>query len=102
ALLVPESAVRTRRSGDSEQTYVLVVDGNVLRERPVGVVQRDEARGVVAIQGEQIGAGDRVVVAPTTDAVDGARVRVAAPRTAAPRATPRPSRTDSAAVRNDG
>ncbi|HEX8385495.1 MAG TPA: efflux RND transporter periplasmic adaptor subunit [Rubricoccaceae bacterium] len=101
ALLVPESAVRTRRRGDSEQTYVLVIDGGVLRERPVGVVQRDEARGVVAIQGEGIGAGDRVVVAPTTDAVDGARVRVAAPRTA-PRATPRPSRPDSAAVRNDG
>ncbi len=103
ALLVPESAVRTRATGGGEVSYVLTVEGGVLRQRDVTVVQRDATRGVVAIQGDDVAAGARVVVAPTTDAVDGARVRIASARPAAPaRTAPRPTRTDSAAVRNDG
>ncbi len=96
ALLVPESAVRTRGTGDTAETYVLAIDSGVLRERAVSVVQRDQSRGLVAIQGDGIDAGLRVVVAPTTDAVDGARVRIGGGRAAAPS-----SRPDSAAVRND-
>lgn len=76
ALLVPESAVRTRQTEDGEAATLYVVRDGVIRQQPVGVVQRDPARGVVAVQGE-IAAGERVVVAPTTDTVDGARVRLA-------------------------
>lgn len=77
ALLVPESAVRTRQTEDGEAATVYVLRGGVIRQQSVGVVQRDAARGVVAVQGE-IAAGERVIVAPTTDTVDGARVRLAA------------------------
>ncbi len=76
ALLVPESAVRTRETENGQAATVLVVRGDQLRQQPVGIVQRDPSRGVIAVQGE-IQAGDRVVVAPTTDTVDGARVRLA-------------------------
>ena len=82
ALLVPESAVRTRQTEDGEAATVYVVRDGVIRQQPVGIVQRDEARGVVAIQGE-ITVGDRVIVAPTTDTVDGARVQLAATRSGA-------------------
>ncbi len=76
ALLVPESAVRTQNAGGGETALVLVVRDSVIRQVPVAVTQRDAGRGVVAVQG-QIQAGDRVIVAPTTDTVDGARVRLA-------------------------
>jgi len=76
ALLVPESAVRSRQTEDGEVASVYVVRGGVIRQQPVGIVQRDPSRGLIAIQGE-IAAGERVIVAPTTDTVDGARVRLA-------------------------
>ena len=75
ALLVPESAVRTRQTEDGEAASVYVIRDGVIRQQPVGIVQRDLSRGVVAIQGE-IAADERVIVAPTTDTVDGARVRL--------------------------
>ncbi|MDT0630809.1 efflux RND transporter periplasmic adaptor subunit [Rubrivirga litoralis] len=94
ALLVPESAVRTRQTEDGEAASVLVVRNDVIRQQPVGIVQRDPSRGVIAVQGE-IQAGDRVVVAPTTDTVDGARVRLAGASSSA--APPRPAAASAVA-----
>jgi membrane fusion protein, multidrug efflux system len=108
ALVVPEDALRGTTGGGNEG-YVLVVDNGVLRQRPVRVTGRDRVRGIVAVEGE-LRQGDRVVVAPTTDAVEGRRVTLApAPRPAAPAegATPAgartaaPARTDSAATREE-
>ena len=75
--------------GRSRRSYV-VRDG-VIRQQPVGIVQRDPSRGVVAIQGE-VAAGDRVIVAPTTDTVAGARVRVADADRPGPPRTPAAAR----------
>jgi membrane fusion protein (multidrug efflux system) len=95
-LLVPAGAVH--EDPGTEGTYVLVVDDGVIRRRAVSVVARDATRGVTAVSGE-VEAGDHVVVAPTTDTAEGARVRIAAPGGRAP-ATP-VENPDSAATRAD-
>ena len=85
ALLVPATALR-----EADGTaYVLAVEGGVIRRRPVTVIARDPARGVVAVNGD-LEAGETVIVAPTTDTVAGARVR-----TAGTAGTPARSTTDS-------
>ena len=69
-LLLPATALRTADG----VSYVLVVEDGVIRRRPVAVIARDPARGVVAVSGD-LEAGEAVIVAPTTDTVAGARVR---------------------------
>ncbi|HLA62781.1 MAG TPA: efflux RND transporter periplasmic adaptor subunit, partial [Rhodothermales bacterium] len=100
ALLVPESALRDATSGAAPSGYLLVIDDGVLRRRAVRVTGRDRAQGLISVEGE-VQVGDRVVVAPTTDAVDGRRVTLAgAARTAERPATPAaPARPDSAGAR---
>ncbi|MEP0547567.1 MAG: efflux RND transporter periplasmic adaptor subunit [Rhodothermales bacterium] len=83
-LLVPATALR-EADGVS---YVLTVEGGVIRRRQVAVVARDPARGVVAVSGD-LAAGETVIVAPTTDTVAGARVRTSGT------ASPARSTTDS-------
>ncbi len=70
ALLVPYTAIRESQG----QTYVLVIENNVIQRQTVQVVTRDPARGVVAISGN-VEEGDTVIVAPTAAAVEGVRVR---------------------------
>ena len=81
-LLLPATALR-----DADGvSYVLAIEDGVIRRREVNVIARDPARGVVAVGGD-LDEGDRVIVAPTTDTVAGARVRTAA--------TPTRTTTDS-------
>lgn len=69
AVVVPVNAVRT---GDKEP-YVLVVDGNLVRRRPVVTGARDEDAGVVAIT-SGLKAGERVVVTAGVEMADGTKV----------------------------
>lgn len=69
-LLIPATALRTADG----VSYVLVVEDGVIRRRPVAVIARDPARGIVAVNGD-LEAGEAVIVAPTTDTVAGTRVR---------------------------
>lgn len=69
AVVVPVNAVRT---GDKEP-YVLVVDGGVVRRRPVATGTRDEDRGVIAIT-SGLKEGERVVVTAGVEMADGTKV----------------------------
>ena len=71
-VVVPVGAVRKATDG----SYVLVVAGDRIARRAVTVGARDEARGIVAIE-SGIQAGDRVLVTPTIQVDDGAKVSVA-------------------------
>ncbi len=69
SVVVPAIAVRSTQSA----TFVLVVDGGVVRHRPVVTGARDDASGVVAIT-SGLKAGERVVVVAGVDIADGTKV----------------------------
>lgn len=68
-VVVPINAVR---AGEKEP-YVLVVDGGVVRRRPVVAGARDENAGVIAIT-SGLKAGERVVVTAGVEMADGTKV----------------------------
>ncbi len=72
AVVVALNAVRT---GEKEP-YVLVVDGNVVRRRPVVTGARDEDTGMIAIT-SGLKAGERVVIAAGVEMADGTKVSAA-------------------------
>jgi RND family efflux transporter MFP subunit len=78
-LVVPAAAVR----GQGTEQHVLAVVGDSVVRRPVTLGARDDARGVVAVQGG-VQAGERVIVSPGTVPA-GAKVRVQAAGATAPR-----------------
>ena len=78
-VVIPESAV-ANRTGDSAQVFVVV--GNKLARRTVQTGVRDEASGTIAVL-SGIQAGERVLLNPSNDIVDGASVSVAADSAAA-------------------
>jgi RND family efflux transporter MFP subunit len=82
ALVVPAAAVR----GQGADQHVLAVVGDSVVRRPVTVGERDDARGVVAVQ-SGLTAGERVIVTPG-NVPSGAKVRVQAAGAAAPAAAP--------------
>ncbi len=69
AVTVPATAV----SGSGAEAAVFVVEGDVVRRRPVTVGTRDAASGVVAIT-EGLADGERVLVRPQPGLADGQRV----------------------------
>ncbi len=75
-ILVPESAL-TNRSGDAAVVFVLNDTGNRVSRRSVTVGARDEATGRIAVL-TGLQAGERVLLNPTSDIVDGTRVTLAA------------------------
>jgi membrane fusion protein, multidrug efflux system len=86
AVLVPETAVRETASGERE--LFVVMNGRAVR-RVVTLGPRDDASGAVAIM-SGVQAGERVIVAPTTDITDGIAVSLSGdrPQTGAPPAAP--------------
>ncbi len=72
AVVVPVNAVRT---GEKE-SYVLVVDGAVVRRRPVVTGARNEDTGVIAIT-SGLKAGERVVITAGVEMADGTKVSTA-------------------------
>jgi len=76
AVLVPETAVRESASGGRE--VFVVVNGRAVR-RAVTLGPRDEAAGVVAVT-SGVQAGERIIVAPTTDIADGTAVTISGDR----------------------
>lgn len=73
AFVLPRAALRTARPGRGEE--VLVVDaGGRARFRPVEVLR---TRGEEVVISAGLDDGDRVIVSPLDDAVDGMRVRLA-------------------------
>ncbi|HEX2205392.1 MAG TPA: efflux RND transporter periplasmic adaptor subunit, partial [Longimicrobium sp.] len=78
ALTVPAAAVR----GQGADQHVLVIDGDSVVRRTVALGERDDARGVVAVE-SGVSAGDRVIVSPGVVPA-GAKVRVRAAEAAAP------------------
>ncbi|MBA4072369.1 MAG: hypothetical protein C0497_11115 [Gemmatimonas sp.] len=75
SVVVPLAAVRT----GAPQSYVLVVDGTVVRRRSVVTGARDENAGVVAIT-SGLQAGERVVIVAGIEIADGATVSAAKER----------------------
>jgi multidrug efflux pump subunit AcrA (membrane-fusion protein) len=73
AVLVPATAVRESPNGGHEA--FVVTNGRAVH-RAVTLGPRDEAAGLVAIT-NGVQAGERVIVAPTTDIADGTAVTVA-------------------------
>ncbi len=69
AVVVPMTALRT---GDKE-TYVLVVDGDVVRRRPVVTGVRDDETGMIAVT-SGLKVGERVVMTAGVEMADGAKV----------------------------
>lgn len=82
ALVVPSSAVR----GQGADQHVMVVDGDSVVRRVVTLGQRDDQRGVVAVE-SGVTAGERVIVSPGVVPA-GAKVRVQAAGAQAPAAAP--------------
>ncbi len=80
ALVVPAAAVR----GQGAEQHVLVVQGDSVVRRPVTLGARDDARGVIAVQGG-VQAGERVIVSPGMVPAGG-KVRVQAAGAGAPAA----------------
>jgi RND family efflux transporter MFP subunit len=76
AVLIPETAVRETASGEREA--FVVANGRAAR-RIVTLGPRDEAAGLVAVT-TGVQAGERVIVAPTTDIADGTPVTVSGDR----------------------
>ncbi|HET6566743.1 MAG TPA: efflux RND transporter periplasmic adaptor subunit [Rhodothermales bacterium] len=74
APLVPAPAIR----GTQGSRYVLVVDDGQIDRRPVTVTARDDDRGLVAVDSTSLAPGDVVLVSPTAEIQEGAKVRVAA------------------------
>lgn len=72
ALTVPAAAVR----GQGADQHVLVIEGDSVVRRTVTLGSRDDARGVVAVDGG-LSAGERVIVSPGVVPA-GAKVRVRA------------------------
>jgi RND family efflux transporter MFP subunit len=72
AVVVPVGAVRQSTDG----SFVLVVAGDRIARRPVKLGARDEARGLIAIE-SGVQPGERVVITPSIDVSDGAKVSVA-------------------------
>lgn len=72
ALLVPAAAVR---SGEGTSSYVLTVEGGVVRRAEVTVEAEDPVRGLVAVGGG-LEAGALVVVSPSSTLTEGARVEL--------------------------
>ena len=72
AVVVPSTAVRQATSGP----FVLVVAGNQVARRTVTLGARDESRGIVAIV-SGVQAGERVIITPSIQVEDGAKVSVA-------------------------
>jgi RND family efflux transporter MFP subunit len=69
SVVVPVGAVRTA----DKNTFVLIVDGGVVRHRPVVTGARDEDAGVIAIT-SGLKAGERIVVVAGVDIADGTKV----------------------------
>jgi membrane fusion protein, multidrug efflux system len=80
ALVVPLAAVR----GQGADQHVLAVLGDSVVRRPVTLGQRDDQRGVVAVE-SGLAAGERVIVSPGVVPA-GSRVRVQAAGAGAPAA----------------
>lgn len=81
ALTVPNSAI----INDHGKKYVFVVQNGTAHKRPVTTGLSSEI--VTVIRGG-ISVGDEIVVKPTPDLLDGARVRVAPSESPAPAASP--------------
>jgi RND family efflux transporter MFP subunit len=90
AVLVPETAVRETASGEREA--FVVTNGRAVR-RIVTLGPRDDAAGLVAVL-TGVQAGERVIIAPTTDITDGTPVTVSGdrPQTGAQPVTPAPAK----------
>ena len=90
AVLVPETAVRETASGERE--VFVVVNGRAAR-RVVTLGPRDDAAGVIAIL-NGVQAGERIIIAPTTDIADGTPVTLSGdrPQTGSPAAAPAPTK----------
>jgi RND family efflux transporter MFP subunit len=92
AVLVPEAALRETASGERE--LFVVTNGRAAR-RLVTLGPRDEAAGVVAVM-SGVQAGERVIVAPTTDITDGTPVTLSGDRPeAGTQAAPAPAKERS-------
>lgn len=72
ALLVPEQAVR----GGAENTYVFAVEDGRIARQYVTVIGRDEARGMVAVEGGGVEAGDLVLTSQALSVREGMPVEV--------------------------
>ena len=83
AVVVPSTAVRQATSGP----FVLVVVGDQVARRTVTLGARDESRGIVAIV-SGVQAGERVIITPSIQVEDGAKVSVASETGVAPPAQP--------------
>jgi RND family efflux transporter MFP subunit len=68
-VVVPVNAVRT----GAKEPYVLVVEGSVVRHRPVVTGARDEDAGTIAIT-NGLKAGERVVITAGVEMADGTKV----------------------------
>jgi RND family efflux transporter MFP subunit len=90
AVLVPETAVRETASGERE--VFVVINGRAVR-RVVTLGPRDDAAGVVAVL-SGVQAGERVIVAPTTDIADGTAVTLSGdrPQTGSQATAPAPTK----------
>lgn len=72
AVAIPVSALR----GEASAPFVLVVDGGVVRRRPVVAGTRDDDAGIVTITGG-LKAGERIVVSAGIELADGTKVSTA-------------------------
>jgi RND family efflux transporter MFP subunit len=72
AVVVPVTAIRT----DVKESYVLVVDGAVVRRRVVVTGTRNEDSGMIAIA-SGLKAGERVVITAGVEMADGTKVSTA-------------------------
>lgn len=84
AFVLPRAALRPRRPGRGDEVLVVDAEGRA-RHRTVDVLRE---RGEEAVISAGLDDGDRVIVSPLDDAVDGMRVRlagVAEPQVAEPR-----------------
>lgn len=78
AIVIPMTAVQGGAL-DGKGGYVYVVANGRISRRAVTLGVRDEAAGTVAVT-SGLAAGEQVIATPTTDVVDGAAVRVVAPK----------------------
>lgn len=88
-IMIPESAL-TSRSGNEALVFVLAGIGTRVVRRSVTVGARDEATGRIAILAG-LQAGERVLLNPTSDIVDGTRVTLAPAASPPPAAAPTPA-----------
>jgi RND family efflux transporter MFP subunit len=76
ALVVPLTAVRGATPDNVAEAHVFVVENGRIVRRPVQVGARDEASGRIAIV-NGVREGEKVIVNPTSDIVEGTIVTVA-------------------------